>query len=171
MADGYARAGRRFGACLAIGGPGVTNTVTAVAAACTDQSPVIIVSGQVPTDWEGRGGFQDSSPATLNDVALFQSLAKSSLLVESPHLLNYHLRASFLKMLASPQGLVHIGLPLDIQRAEVHHPWEKLPVSVYSPRFVEGPPHIFSGPGPRPVKRPEHPSPRRSLPSLTHDDA
>lgn len=137
MADGYARASGRFGACLAIGGPGITNMVTAVAAACTDQSPVIVISGQVPSDWEGRGGFQDSSPATLNDVALFQPLTKSSLLVESPHLVNHHVRASFLKMLASPQGPVHISLPLDIQRTEIHQPWDKLDASVYSPRFVD----------------------------------
>ena len=58
MADGYARASGRFGACFAIGGPGITNMVTAIAAACTDQSPVMVISGQVPTDWEGRGGFQ-----------------------------------------------------------------------------------------------------------------
>jgi acetolactate synthase I/II/III large subunit len=137
MADGYARASGRFGACLAIGGPGITNMVTAVAAACTDQSPVLVVSGQVPTDWEGRGGFQDSSPATLNDVALFQSMAKSSLAVESPHLVNYHLRASCMKMLTAPQGPVHISLPLDIQRQEILQPWEKLHNFVYSPRFID----------------------------------
>ena len=137
MADGYARASGRFGACFAIGGPGITNMVTAIAAACTDQSPVMVISGQVPSDWEGRGGFQDSSPATLNDVALLQSLTKSSLIVESPHLVNYHLRASCMKMLASPQGPVHISLPLNIQRTEVRLPWDKLDASVYSPGFVD----------------------------------
>jgi acetolactate synthase-1/2/3 large subunit len=71
MADGYARASERFGACFAIGGPDITNMVTAIAAACTDQSPVMVISGQVPTDWEGRGGFQDSSPAILNDGVIF----------------------------------------------------------------------------------------------------
>ncbi|MFH0823612.1 MAG: thiamine pyrophosphate-binding protein, partial [Pseudomonadota bacterium] len=82
MADGYARAGGRFGVCFAIGGPGVTNMVTAVAAARTDFSPVIVISGQVPTDWEGRGGFQDSSPAALNDVAVLNPITISSLMVQ-----------------------------------------------------------------------------------------
>jgi acetolactate synthase-1/2/3 large subunit len=77
MADGYARASGRFGVCFAIGGPGITNMVTAVAAARTDSSPIMVISGQVPTDWEGRGGFQDSSPAALNDVAIFQPLTLS----------------------------------------------------------------------------------------------
>jgi acetolactate synthase-1/2/3 large subunit len=137
MADGYARASGRFGACLAIGGPGITNMVTAVAAACTDQSPVIVISGQVPTAWEGRGGFQDSSPASLNDVALFQSLTKSSLIIESPHLVSHHFRETLMKMLSSPQGPAHISLPLDIQRAEVRLPWDKLDASVYSPAFID----------------------------------
>ncbi len=137
MADGYARASGRFGACFAIGGPGITNMVTAIAAACTDQSPVMVISGQVPSDWEGRGGFQDSSPATLNDVAILQSLTKSSLIVESPHLVNYHLRASCMKMLASPQGPVHISLPLNLQRTEVRLPWDRLDASVYAPGFVD----------------------------------
>jgi acetolactate synthase-1/2/3 large subunit len=137
MADGYARASGRFGACFAIGGPGITNMVTAVAAAYTDQSPVMVISGEVPTDWEGRGGFQDSSPATLNDVALFQSLTKSSLSVESPHLISHHFRTSMMEMLSSPQGPAHISLPLDIQGAEVRLPWDKLDASVYSPAFID----------------------------------
>ncbi len=137
MADGYARASGRFGACFAIGGPGITNMVTAVAAASADQSPVLVISGQVPTDWEGRGGFQDSSPAALNDVTLFQSLAKSSLIVENHHLVHHHFRTSLMTMLASPQGPVHLSLPLDIQRADVHLPWDKLDASAYSPAVID----------------------------------
>jgi acetolactate synthase-1/2/3 large subunit len=139
MGDGYARAGGRFGACLAIGGPGITNMVTAVAAAGTDQSPLLVISGQVPTDWEGRGGFQDSSPATFNDVSLFQAIAKSSRIIESPHLVQHHLRAAFTKMLACPQGPVHLSFPLDLQRAQVARPWDPLAASVYAPAFVDLP--------------------------------
>ncbi|MEI6841020.1 MAG: thiamine pyrophosphate-binding protein [Methanomicrobiales archaeon] len=137
MADGYARASGRFGVCFAIGGPGVTNMVTAVAAARTDSSPVMVISGQVPTDWEGRGGFQDSSPAALNDVAIFQPITISSLMVESPHLVHHHLRASLTKMLAGTKGPVHISLPTNIQSSEVLAPWAKLNESLYSPRFVD----------------------------------
>jgi acetolactate synthase-1/2/3 large subunit len=137
MADGYARASGRFGVCFAIGGPGITNMVTAVAAARTDFSPVMVISGQVPTDWEGRGGFQDSSPAALNDVAIFQPLTISSLMVESPHLVHHHLRASLTKMLAGTKGPVHLSLPANIQKAEVQAPWTRLDESLYAPRFVD----------------------------------
>src|SRR5437016_416635 len=47
MADGYARASAHFGVVLCIGGPGLTNTVTAIATAHTDGSAVLIMSGEV----------------------------------------------------------------------------------------------------------------------------
>jgi acetolactate synthase-1/2/3 large subunit len=137
MADGYARASGRFGASFVIGGPGISNTVTAAAAARTDGSPIAIFSGQVPTDWEGRGGFQDSSPAALDDVALLRPLTVSSLEVENVHLLNHHLRSSLTRMLAGGQAPVHLSLPLDIQREEVHASWEALDRSLYSPGFID----------------------------------
>ena len=122
MADGYARASGRFGACFAIGGPGVTNMVTAMACARTDYSPVVLFSGQVPTNWEGRGGFQDSSPCALNDVQVLHPVTVASIAVESPHLVHHHLRAGLTAMLAGSQGPVHLSLPRDIQEGMVHAP-------------------------------------------------
>jgi acetolactate synthase I/II/III large subunit len=137
MADGYARASGRFGASFVIGGPGISNTVTATAAARTDGSPIAIFSGQVPTNWEGRGGFQDSSPAALDDVSLLGPLTVSSLEVENVHLFNHHLRSSLTRMLAGGQGPVHLSIPLDVQREEVHASWEALDRSLYSPGFID----------------------------------
>ena len=99
MADGYARATNRFGACLAIGGPGVTNMATAVASAKADDSPLLVLSGQVPTAWEGRGGFQDSSGASLNDLAMLAPVAQPSLCAENARLVHHHLRACLTGML------------------------------------------------------------------------
>src|SRR3979490_753962 len=42
MADGYARASGRFGVALGIGGPGLGNMITAVAAATTDSTPGLV---------------------------------------------------------------------------------------------------------------------------------
>jgi acetolactate synthase I/II/III large subunit len=137
MADGYARASGRFGASFVIGGPGIFNTVTAAAAARSDGSPIVIFSGQVPTDWEGRGGFQDSSPAALDDVALLRPITVSSLEVENVHLFNHHLRSSLTRMLAGGQGPVHLSIPLDVQRDEVHDPWETLDRTLYSPGYID----------------------------------
>ncbi len=78
MADGYARASGGFGAALGIGGPGCCNMATAVAAAKTDGSPVLVLTGEVPVDMEGRGAFQDASQATLDDTAVMGPLTRLS---------------------------------------------------------------------------------------------
>ena len=137
MADGYAKASGRFGACFAIGGPGVTNMVTAAASARADSSPILIISGQVPTDWEGKGGFQDSSSAALNDIAILSPVALASLAIENIHLVHHHLRECFTRMLAGHQGPVHVSVPIDIQHSEVSAPWVPLDESVHHPRFAD----------------------------------
>jgi acetolactate synthase-1/2/3 large subunit len=87
MADRYARASGRLGVALGIGGPGIFNMVTALAAARADRSPVLAISGEVPTDREGRGGFQDASGAALDDVSVLRPVTAESLSVSSPALL------------------------------------------------------------------------------------
>ena len=67
MADGYARASGKFGVCLCIGGPGLTNTVTALSAAFIDQSPVLLLSGEVANDMQGMGLFQDATAGAFDD--------------------------------------------------------------------------------------------------------
>src|SRR5438132_13696462 len=58
MADGYARASGRPGVCLAVCGPGVFNAATPLATAFTDSTPVLLVSGQIPTAARGpRSGY------------------------------------------------------------------------------------------------------------------
>src|SRR6476646_12167822 len=74
MADGYARASGRFGAAICIGGPGLCNMATAVAAAKTDCSPILVLSGEVPLEMEGLGEFQDASQASLDDTSVMRPL-------------------------------------------------------------------------------------------------
>ena len=89
MADGYARASGKFGAALCIGGPGLANTVTAIAAAKSDGSPVILISGEVPTEIEGLGMFQDASSQTYDDVGLLAKLTKYSSSIDNPKNLHH----------------------------------------------------------------------------------
>ena len=72
MADGYARASGRLGVCFGIGGPGVLNMTTALAAAKADRTPVLAISGEVARSWEGMGGFQDASGAGLDDIDVLE---------------------------------------------------------------------------------------------------
>ena len=137
MADGYARASGRFGACLVIGGPGITNTVTPLEAARTDGSPLLVISGQVPTTWEGRGGFQDSSPAALDDISILRPLCKASFAAETPLLVRHHLRSCLKSMLAGGQGPVHLSLPLDVQKHEAVSEWQPLGRAAYHGRVAD----------------------------------
>src|SRR4030066_2102246 len=65
-ADGYARASGRAGVCFATSGPGATNLVTGIANAYMDSSPVIALTGHVPTTGVnstymiGRDAFQEA---------------------------------------------------------------------------------------------------------------
>jgi acetolactate synthase I/II/III large subunit len=113
MADGYARASGRFGAALGIGGPGCCNMATAVAAAKTDGSPVLVMTGEVPLDLEDRGTFQDASQATLDDTAVMAPLTRLSKTVGTAKNLNHWFRHALTTMWAQPRGPVHLSLTHD----------------------------------------------------------
>ena len=60
MADGYSRASGRHGVCIAQNGPGITNFVTAVAAAYWAHSPVVVITPETGSNTIGLGGFQET---------------------------------------------------------------------------------------------------------------
>ncbi|MBI3288221.1 MAG: thiamine pyrophosphate-binding protein, partial [Elusimicrobia bacterium] len=72
MADGYARASGKIGVCCTTTGPGATNALTGLAVSYADSVPVLLLTAQVPTHQFGMGAFQESSPETLDLVALFR---------------------------------------------------------------------------------------------------
>ena len=74
MADGYARARQSFGVCMATGSPGVTNMVTAITAAYLDRSPVLVISGSLPSKWDGDGAFQDSNSTGIDDSEIMRPI-------------------------------------------------------------------------------------------------
>src|SRR5262249_27206942 len=60
MADGYARATGKVGVAIATSGPGATNLVTGIATAMLDSSPVVFITGQVPSALIGKDAFQET---------------------------------------------------------------------------------------------------------------
>ncbi len=58
-ADGYARSTGKVGVCFATSGPGATNTVTGIATAYMDSSPMVVITGQVPINSLGKDSFQE----------------------------------------------------------------------------------------------------------------
>src|SRR5262249_35143060 len=60
MADGYARASGKVGVAIATSGPGATNLVTGIATAMMDSSPIVCITGQVPSAAIGSDAFQET---------------------------------------------------------------------------------------------------------------
>jgi acetolactate synthase-1/2/3 large subunit len=119
MADGYARASGAFGAVLCIGGPGLGNTVTPTAAARSDGSPIIVLSGEVASALEGLGMFQDASAQTLDDVSVMKPVTLYSSSIDNPANLNHLVRRAIVAMRGIPAGPVHLSIPTDAQLCQM----------------------------------------------------
>ena len=70
-AQGYARASGRTGVCIVTSGPGATNTVTGLADAMLDSTPIVLISGQVASSTLGTDAFQE-----INFLEITQSVTK-----------------------------------------------------------------------------------------------
>ncbi|MCF8177748.1 MAG: sulfoacetaldehyde acetyltransferase [Sulfuritalea sp.] len=79
MADGYSRVSGRHGVVIGQNGPGISNCVTAIAAACWAHSPVVIVTPETGTMGMGLGGFQEA-----NQLPMFQEFTKYQGHVNNP---------------------------------------------------------------------------------------
>lgn len=58
-AQGYARTSGHTGVCLVTSGPGATNTITGIADAMIDSTPLVVIAGQVATGMLGTDAFQE----------------------------------------------------------------------------------------------------------------
>src|SRR5262250_2502393 len=59
-AEGFARSTGQVGVAMVTSGPGATNTVTGLANAYMDSTPIVVISGQVPTHLIGNDAFQEA---------------------------------------------------------------------------------------------------------------
>ncbi len=75
-AQGYARATGRVGVCFVTSGPGATNTVTGIADAMLDSTPLVVISGQVVSSLLGVDSFQET-----NFIGITQPISKWNILV------------------------------------------------------------------------------------------
>lgn len=71
MADGYSRVSGRHGVVIGQNGPGISNCVTAIAAAYWAHSPVVMITPEAGTMGIGLGGFQEA-----NQLPMFQEFTK-----------------------------------------------------------------------------------------------
>lgn len=119
MADGYARVSGSPGACFATSGPGVTNLISGVATAYTDEIPMVIFTGQIPTFTNRKGTVQDSTGKGIDSVQLFRPVCKSSSQLVSKYSAQFEIEQVISYALTVKRGPVHLSIPKDIQGAEI----------------------------------------------------
>jgi acetolactate synthase-1/2/3 large subunit len=72
-AQGFARSSGKVGVCLVTSGPGATNTITGIADAMIDSTPIVVIAGQVGTGFLGTDAFQE-----VDLVGITQPISKWS---------------------------------------------------------------------------------------------
>ncbi len=112
MADGYARATGKVGVCIATSGPGATNLVTGLATAMMDSSPIVAITGQVPTAAIGSDAFQETD---VTGVTL--PVTKHNYLVTDVKDLAYVMKEAFHIARTGRPGPVLVDVPKDVQNA------------------------------------------------------
>ena len=128
-ADGYARASGQVGVCIATSGPGATNLVTGLANAYLDSVPLVVITGQVPTDLIGADAFQE-----VDIYGITMPITKHNFLVKEADLLPAIIRSAFSIACSGRPGPVLIDIPSDIQSAMIEFcPQDKdiLPIAQY----------------------------------------
>ncbi|HCF05898.1 MAG: acetolactate synthase, large subunit, biosynthetic type [Desulfomicrobiaceae bacterium] len=130
-ADGYARASGKVGVCLVTSGPGATNTVTGIATAYMDSVPLVIFTGQVPTQLIGNDAFQEA-----DIVGITRPCTKHNYLVKDVRQLAFTVKQAFYLARTGRPGPVLVDLPKDVIRAtaEFHYP-ESMSMRSYNPRY------------------------------------
>ena len=112
-AEGYARVTGKAGVCMGTSGPGATNLVTAIADAYLDSTPLVAITGQVPTFMIGRGAFQETD---FFGVTL--PIVKHSYLVTDPNEIPRIVKEAFYIAQSGRPGPVVIDMPKDVQEAK-----------------------------------------------------
>lgn len=110
-AQGYARVTGRPGVCLATSGPGATNLVTGIADANSDSTPLVAITGNVPSHLLGKNAFQE-----VDIVAVTKAITKRNYLVKRVGDIPEIVREAFCLAGGNRPGPVLIDIPKDIQQ-------------------------------------------------------
>ena len=120
MADGYARALRKPGVCMATSGPGATNLVTGLATAHLDSSPVVAITGQVPTDYIGKDAFQETDA-----VGVLIPVTKYCVMPTTAAEVPYCVKKLFHLSNTGRPGPVLLDMPKDVQQETIDFDYPK----------------------------------------------
>ncbi len=113
MADGYARVSGRHGVVIAQNGPGISNCVTAIAAAYWAHTPVVMITPETGTMGMGLGGFQEA-----NQLPMFEEFTKYQGHVNNPKRMAEYTGRCFDRAM-SEMGPTQLNIPRDYFYGEI----------------------------------------------------
>jgi sulfoacetaldehyde acetyltransferase len=113
MADGYARVSGRHGVVIGQNGPGISNCVTAIAAAYWAHSPVVMITPETGTMGMGLGGFQEA-----NQLPMFQEFTRYQGHVNNPKRMAEYTARCFDRAI-SEMGPTQLNIPRDYFYGEI----------------------------------------------------
>ena len=116
MADGFARASGKVGVAMATSGPGATNLVTGIATAMMDSSPIVCITGQVPSAAIGSDAFQETD---VTGVTL--PVTKHNYLVTDVADIAPSMREAFYVARSGRPGPVLVDISKDAQIASIDY--------------------------------------------------
>lgn len=115
-ANGYARTSGKIGVCLATSGPGATNLITGVATAYMDSIPLVIITGQVPSEMVGTDAFQE-----VDITGISEPITKYNYLVKDAQQLPRIIKEAFYLAGSGRPGPVLIDIPKDVSFSRVKY--------------------------------------------------
>ena len=132
MAEGYAKATGKVGVVLATSGPGATNTVTGIANAYMDSSPIVVFTGQVPTHLIGNDAFQEA-----DIMGITRPITKHNFIVRKVEELAPIIRKAFHLASTGRPGPVLVDLPKDVINSEYEFNYpETVVIRGYKPTYA-----------------------------------
>jgi acetolactate synthase I/II/III large subunit len=138
MAEGYARVTGRPGVVMVTSGPGATNTVTGIADAYMDSTPLVVISGQVSTTLIGNDAFQEA-----DIVGITRPCTKHNFLIKNVGDVARTIKEAFYIAGSGRPGPVVVDLPKDVQQAEhVYKLPDKVELRGYKPTIRGNPRQI-----------------------------
>ncbi|HVN64678.1 MAG TPA: biosynthetic-type acetolactate synthase large subunit [Candidatus Binataceae bacterium] len=138
MAEGYARVTGRPGVAMVTSGPGATNTVTGIVDAYMDSTPLVVLSGQVPTSLIGNDAFQEA-----DFVGITRPVTKHNYLVKDVRDVARVIKEAFFIAGTGRPGPVVVDLPKDVQQAEHSFKYpDKVEMRGYKPTLRGNPRQI-----------------------------
>jgi acetolactate synthase I/II/III large subunit len=119
-AETWAKTRGNLGCALVTTGPGGTNTITGLAGAWLDSTPVLFISGQAKRpDLKGDSGVRQMGQQEVDIVSIVRPLTKFAETVMDPAEIRATLEKAVHLALSGRQGPVWVDIPIDVQAATI----------------------------------------------------